>query len=465
MADRMSDVEALMWTLEKDPHLSSTFANLTVLDRSPDLDAFRRRLRQATTRVPRLRQRVTGGLGRLAPPEWQPADVDLAWHVRRVALPAPGDERQLLDLAATLAAEPFDRTRPLWRFTLIEGLEGGRAAMVQQIHHTITDGEAAVRMSIEFLDIERDAPQPDDATIDEAEAELLRSQADGPGVGTLLDTTLETVGHIGRRGLGIVARTAGETFGLVRHPERVVDLARVGGATAQSVARQVTVTDHARSPLWTDRTLRRRLDVLRVPIDDVRRASKVLEGSINDVFVTAVAGGAGAYHRDHGHDVDELRMAMPISTREKGSKVGNAFTPTRSLVSTVADPRTRFASIQERLAVTKTEPAIRLVQSVAGLTNLLPTSVLVRTARQQVHTVDFTTSNVRGAPFDLYIAGARIEANYPLGPIAGTAFNATVLSVAGSLDIGVHTDAGAVADGAALRDAIAASFDELLALG
>ena len=95
MADRMSDVEALMWTLEKDPHLSSTFANLTVLDRSPDLEAFRRRLHRATTKIPRLRQRVVSGLGRLAPPEWQAADVDLGWHVRRVALPAVVAHRQV----------------------------------------------------------------------------------------------------------------------------------------------------------------------------------------------------------------------------------------------------------------------------------------------------------------------------------------------------------------------------------
>ena len=157
-------------------------------------------------------------------------------------------------------------------------------------------------------------------------------------------------------------------------------------------------------------------------------------------------------------------MAMPVSTRSVKAATGNAFTPTRTLVPTADDPKARFDEIRERLAVTKTEPALRLVQSIAGITNLLPTSVLVRTARQQVETVDFTTSNVRGAPFDLFIAGARIEANYPLGPVAGTAFNATVLSVAGSLDIGIHTDAGAVEDPEALRDAIAASFAELLAL-
>jgi hypothetical protein len=81
-----------------------------------------------------------------------------------------------------------------------------------------------------------------------------------------------------------------------------------------------------------------------------------------------------------------------------------------------------------------------------------------------VQSVDFTTSNVRGAPFDLYIAGARIDANFPLGPLAGTAFNATLLSVAGSLDIGIHVDAGAVEDAEALRDAIELSFAELLSI-
>jgi diacylglycerol O-acyltransferase / wax synthase len=455
VADRMSDAEALMWTLEKDPHLSSTFANLTLLDRAPDVDALRSRLELATVRVPRLRRRVVAGLGRMAPPEWRPADVDLDWHVRRVALPAPGTERDLLDLTATLAAEPFDRTRPLWRFTVVEGLEGGRAAFVQQLHHTVSDGEGAVRISAEVLDFEREAPPP--------EAVELPPAAVDAGDG-FLGVAKDSFGHLGRRSFGIARRTAGGSVELLRHPGKLSGLGQRTGVTARSVVRQVAVADPARSPLWTERTLRRRLDVLRVPLDDVRRTAKALGGSVNDVFVTAVAGGAGDYHRARGVEVDELRMAMPISTRDDRSAGGNAFMPTRSLVSTVADPRARFAAITERLAVTKTEPALRLVQSVAGITNLLPTSVLVRAARQQVETVDFTTSNVRGAPFDLYIAGAHIEANYPLGPLAGTAFNATLLSVAGSLDIGVHSDTGAVEDGAALRDAISASFDELLSL-
>jgi WS/DGAT/MGAT family acyltransferase len=456
MAERMSDLEALMWTLEKDPYLSSTFANVTILDRRPDVRRLRRRMERALSAVPRLRQRVVPSLGRLAPPEWRDdPDIDLDFHIRSIALPKPGSERQLLDLATVLAAEPFDRSRPLWRFTVVEGLTGRRAALIQQMHHTLTDGEGAVRMSVQFIDFERDGLDPEP---------LEPPTIDAPPPGSFLATGADAVGHLTRRGLGMARRTALEAVELARHPDKALALASASGATAQSVARQAVVTDRAHSPLWTERTLQRHLDVLQVPLDDTKAAAKALGGSVNDLFVAAVAGGAGAYHRDRGHDVEALRMAMPISTREKGVATGNAFMPTRTLISTVADPAERFDAIRQQLGVTKAERSLRFVQSIAGITNLLPTSVLVRTARQQVETVDFTTSNVRGAPFELFIAGARIDANYPLGPVAGTAFNATVLSVAGSLDIGIHTDAGAVEDPPALRDAIAAGFDELLAL-
>ena len=454
--ERMSDVEALMWTLEKDPHLSSTFANVTIFDRPPDVDRLRRRLERAVAIVPRLRQRVLPGLGRLAPPAWgDDPEIDLDRHVLRVALPSPGTERQLFDLAARLAAEPFDRSRPLWRFTVIDGLEGGRAAMVQQIHHTITDGEGGVRMSAEFIDIERDATPPDPVPIPRSD--------DGRPLGG--DDLLDVAGHLARRTAGIARRAVGDAAFLAVHPSRLVSTAGATAGMAQSLARQALPSDGARSPIWQHRTLGRRLDVLRVPLDDAKRAAKALGGSVNDVFVTAVAGGAGAYHRDRGHDIDELRMAMPVSTRTKGNRTGNAFAPTRTLVEVGPDPKARFEAIRERLAVTKTERALSAAAGLAGVLNLLPTSVLVGFARKGVETVDFTTSNVRGAPFDLYIAGARIEANYPLGPVAGTAFNATTLSVAGSLDVGVHTDTGAVDDPEALRDAIQASFDELLKLG
>jgi hypothetical protein len=239
-----------------------------------------------------------------------------------------------------------------------------------------------------------------------------------------------------------------------------------GVETTRSVVRQTMVTDHAHSPLWTERSLWRRLEVLSVPMEDARRVAKDLDGSLNDFFVTGAARGAGAYHQAKGAPVDELRMAMPISTRSDHSSGGNSFAPSRVLVPTaIDDPVTQFTEVRDRLARTRTERAFSVLEGLAGVMNVLPTSVLVRMTRQQVETVDFTTSNVRGAPLPLYIAGGLIEANYPLGPLAGTAFNLTLLSYDGALNMGLAIDTGAVDDPELLRTSIEQAFADLLAAG
>jgi WS/DGAT/MGAT family acyltransferase len=453
----MTDVEALMWNLEKDPHLSASIANVTFLDQAPDIARLRARLEGAVVQVPRLHQRVVPALGRLAPPEWRDdPDFDLDYHIRTMALPAPGTTRQLLDVAVSIANRPFDRTRPLWEFVVVEGLEGGRAAMVQKLHHSITDGEGGIRMSEQFIDLARDATEP-----------IAVRQPPPPSLDQgLVETTVETLTHNLRRGLGIARRGAEEAAQALRHPEHLAQLGADGVELAQSAARQLLVTGHARSPLWTDRTLRRQLEILQVPFDDAKAAAKALGGSLNDLFVAAAAGGAGAVHRAAGVPVDELRISMPVSTRQDASSGGNAFTPTRVLVPAgIEDPAERFTAIHDRLTQTKSERALSLVSGVAGLANLLPTSAMVRLARQQVETVDFAISNVRGAPFPLYIAGARIEANHPVGPTGGTAWNLTLMSYDGHLDMGLHADVGAVGDPTALRDAIEAEFGALIEAG
>ena len=146
---KMSDAEGLMWRLEKDPHLSSTFANVTLLDRAPDFDRLLRRLDRAVHVIPRLRQRVQPVPANLSAPTWvDDPNFDIRNHVRHVALPKPGTLRQLLDLACLLTADSFARTRPLWQFWVIDGLRGGKSALLQKMHHTIVDGEGGVRLSL-----------------------------------------------------------------------------------------------------------------------------------------------------------------------------------------------------------------------------------------------------------------------------------------------------------------------------
>src|SRR4051794_144975 len=258
---RMSDVEALMWNLEKDPYLASSFANVTVLDQPPDPERLHARMAHAVSVVPRLRQRVSPALGRLAPPEWQDdPDFDLDYHIRHIALPRPGTERMLFDLAAVLAAAPLDRTRPLWEFTIIDGVGDGGAALFQKIHHTVTDGEGGVRMSAEFIDFSREG-QPEAAR----PAAETRDEAEPPA--SLFATATVTAAHNLRRGVGLGRRAAESAAGLLRHPARIPSTGMDVAASVQSLARQAAVTNRAHSPLWTERSLRRRFEVLRIPLD------------------------------------------------------------------------------------------------------------------------------------------------------------------------------------------------------
>src|SRR3954453_15028394 len=131
--EHMTDFEALMWNLEKDPRLSSNIANMSILDCAPDMASLRATMDRASVVYPRLRQRVSPVFGRLAPPKWEPdPNFDLDHHLKPGTLGGRGSRAELYRLATSLFMDPFDRTRPLWEFVIIDGLRGGKAAMVQR---------------------------------------------------------------------------------------------------------------------------------------------------------------------------------------------------------------------------------------------------------------------------------------------------------------------------------------------
>jgi hypothetical protein len=156
-------------------------------------------------------------------------------------------------------------------------------------------------------------------------------------------------------------------------------------------------------------------------------------------------------------------MAMPISTRGDDEESANSFTPARVLVPVQPkDPGMRLKLVHERLHGLRDEPAVTAAGSLAGFLVALPTSMLVALTRTQARTIDFATSNLRGSPVDLYLGGARIEANYPMGPRAACALNVTLLSYRDSLDMGINIDPAAVSDPATLLDCLDESFGALL---
>jgi len=154
-----------MWAVEKDPAFRSDFTNVTVLDSLPSEERLRATVERAIVAIPRLADRVVSPPLRIAAPEWRPDPTfEVDYHIRRIAIPEPGSMRDFLDVAQISTAPPLDRSRPLWEFTLVEGLEGGRAALLQRLHHTITDGVGGMRLSLSLVDLEREpGARPEDA--------------------------------------------------------------------------------------------------------------------------------------------------------------------------------------------------------------------------------------------------------------------------------------------------------------
>jgi diacylglycerol O-acyltransferase len=463
---RLSDAEALMWMVERDPVLRSSFVSITLLDRPPDMDRFRRRMAAAAHRIRRLRQRVVNPPGMIGTPQWaDDPSFDIDYHVRHLALPEPGTQRQLLDLAAVQYQDAFDVARPLWQFTVVDGLEGGKAALLGKMHHTISDGVGAIRLSAMFVDLERD---PAEADADpEAEEGAGRHDTVPSGGLSLLDTVGEAATEALRVPLGMGRQTLSNVLGAATHPWSIPHDAGQALGAARTALSQLLVTQPARSPLWAGkRSMGRRFEIFSLDMETARAAAHTMGGTLNDLYVAGVVGGAGQYHRAHGVTVESLRASIPVSTRTDRSAGGNSFVPARVLLpADIEDPAALFSAVHVRLTVLKSQRSGGFVDALAGLATSLPASLVVRMAQSQVGTVDFAASNVRGAPFELFIAGARILGNYPLGPTAGTAFNATLLTYRTQMDVGVNIDTEAVPDAEVLSACLIEGIEGMIAAG
>src|SRR6478609_209147 len=364
---RMSDAEALMWNVEKDPWLNPSGASLVILDRPPDWEHFRKQVAAAVAEVPRLMERVVGGLGRLQPPVWRPdPEFDLDYHVRQMALPEPGTMRQLQDMAAQLYQDPYDRTRPLWQYIVIEGLEGGRAAMLWKIHHTVADGTGAARLSEAFIQLTRQAPAPPEVDLDAALAALIAADDEAGNNPSVLDSVIGTATHFARRQAGISRRLAGEMAMLGADPLRARDAVGSvvkavgqlrnellgGGSPPPSPADdELPATEPplpGGSPLWRTRSRHRHLELMKFPLDQALAAAKGLGGSLNDWFMAGVVNGVVAYHDERGVPLRTLNTSFVVSTRADKAIGGNSFTPSRfAAPAGPMEAAARFRSISD----------------------------------------------------------------------------------------------------------------------
>nr|MDP9335426.1 WSD1 family O-acyltransferase [Actinomycetota bacterium] len=275
--------------------------------------------------------------------------------------------------------------------------------------------------------------------------------------------TRDAVADAAQRSLGAVRRSIETAGHVVAHPSEVPGRATVAAGVLASIQRQAFVTDSARSDEMNGRSLRRHFEVHEIAFEPLRMAATKLGGSVNDVFVTGLASALGRYHERAGSAVDELRLAMPISTRRHGDTATNRFVPARVLVpiQPAHDLRTLFGDVHERLSSAKRESAVGAAEGLAALISGLPTSLLVAMTRSQTRTIDFGASNLRGSPVPLYLAGARILGSYPMGPRTGCALTVTMLSYCDDVHLGLNIDPAAIVDTTAFMRDVRDAYDEI----
>lgn len=427
-APSMSASDAVMWTIERDPELRSTVVAMCLFDHLPDMAVLRARVETATTRLPRLRQRVRpAALGSLTPQWVDDPGIDLEYHFREIAAPLGAGDRWLLDYAGALAEGGFDRNRPLWEIVVVGGLGEGTAALLLKLHHCMTDGVGGMRLLAAILDEGGDLAPPGS------------EPAQGRGL-------------IGRL-VGAITDPAGSIAGGLR--------------TAVSVARLVAPVGPRRSPIMVGHGTNWRYDTIDRPFQAFRSAAAGAGSSVNDVFVAGITGGLRRYHHEHGREVDTLRVTLPINIRRSGDPLGgNRFVPVRFTVPvSVADPLDRVRRTGEICRRWRHEPALPFTETVSGVLNALPAPVTTSLMQSMLKGVDFVATNVPGVPYRCFLAGAEITRLYGFAPPSGAAINVALISHAGTACIGINSDRTAVPDPDALVACLGRGMDEVLSLG
>jgi diacylglycerol O-acyltransferase len=454
----MTPFEALMWRVEADPRLRSTMTAVYLLDEAPDWDRLVAAHEWASRLIPRARQRVVDPPFGLGTPTWVVDDAfDLGFHLRRLALPAPGTMRQLLDLVETDAMASFDRSRPPWRASLVEGLEGGKTAYVLKLHHSITDGQGGTQL-VGLLHSRTREPSPDKPMPDPPPPETASR------LGVLAEQLTGNVRHAPSDAV----RLAGDAVkAATRVATRPLEDAARGTRFARSLQRVLAPPPAPPSPLLAGRSRSWHFDAVDVPLAELKRAGKAAGGSLNDAYVAVLLGGFRRYHEHFGQPIEELSMAMPISLRRGDHPMGgNRFAGARFAAPVgEPDPAERIRVMHEIVMTVRDEPALDVFGLLAPTLNRLPMPLVARAYGSQTQRLDLQASNVAGLPYTAYIAGARIERMLPFGPLPGCAVMATLLSYAGTCSIGINLDPAAVTDPDLFMSCLDEGLQEVLALG
>jgi diacylglycerol O-acyltransferase / wax synthase len=418
--------------------------------------------------IPPFRQRLVEVPLGLDQPYWiEDPDFDIEYHVRELALPAPGDDHQLAEQTARLHARHLDRRRPLWELYLIHGLSRGRVAIYTKVHHAAIDGVSGNDILSAVLDL-----SPQGRPAEEVPARMV--EAAPSTVSMLTRSAWSFAGHP-VRGARLTYTFARSMPALVTSPFRpwfpVVD--RLLGRDANVVLASPSLRAPA-TPFNKPIGPHRRWAFRTVPFSEVRAIKNAAGTTVNDVVMALCAGALRRWLEDHGALPDvPLVAAVPVSVRteaEKGAGGNRVSMMMAALPTNLSDPTERVMAAHDVMRAAKEQHGAMPADLLADVTQFAMPALAGQAARvsarlrlvERINPFNLIISNVPGPNVALYYAGAKLLEYYPLSAIAeGQGLNITVMSYNGGLHVGLIADRELVSDLEVMADYL---VDELKVL-
>ncbi|HVK22406.1 MAG TPA: wax ester/triacylglycerol synthase family O-acyltransferase [Actinokineospora sp.] len=404
--------------------------------------------------VPRYRQKVVSVPGNLARPVWvDDPHFDVAYHVRRSALPRPGSDEQLFDLVGRLMARPLDQNRPLWEAYLIEGLAHGQVALVTKTHQAMVDGVRTIDFAQIILD-----PSPHAAEPPPDEPWLARRM---PGPTKLvMDAVAETV----QRPREIVENVRSAVTDVVATSQKVA------GAVVSAVG--IAARPTSGGPLSATVGKARLFAVARTRLDDLRSIRAGHGGTVHDVILAVIAGALRAWLLSRGEQVTtstRVRALVPLAVRDDDGTVpgmlGNKVTAHLvDLPVGEPNPFVRLHQVSHAMRAHGGGMAARALLSVGGFAPPTLHSLGARAAASFSQRIfNLVVTNVPGPQFPLYAGPARMTEMFPVMPLGKNhALAIGVTSYDGGVYFGLTGDRSAMADVDAMARMVEESLEELL---
>jgi WS/DGAT/MGAT family acyltransferase len=454
--DRLTGLDTSFLHIESDTSHMHVAGVMLFEGSSPPQEELVQALERKMHLVPRYRQKLAFVPLQQGRPRWvDDPHFNLDYHVRKTALPAPGSEEQLRNLAGRVFSQQLDRDKPLWEMWIVEGLGGGdRFAVLSKTHHALVDGVSGVDIASVLFDV-----SPDPAPVPEPSRRWLprplptRTQLLVEAVFERATMPAEIV-----RGVRAVFRAPRRiASGAVSALAGVGAMAWAGMSPAPQSLYNVPIGPH------------RRFTWVRCSLDDVKAIKNSLGGTVNDVMLAIVAGALGRDLRRRGVDVAglELTAMVPVSVRSDeargalGNQVAAMMAP---LPVGCDDPVVRIEQISTAMGRIKESGQAMGAQTLTELTGFAPPTIMSQAARLVVRQrlFNLVVTNVPGPQIPLYMMGRKMIEMFPMVPLApNQALGVAIMSYNGRINFGLVGDYDAMADLDQLARDFKASLGEL----